>query len=381
MAKAAIGAVPGILESILGENTMSVLTAVSPVIAGIAAAVTTYKVAVTAANVVEGIRNGLIAFSAVMTGTQAAAFAPLTTATIAQIAATNALNIVTGALGATMKFFTSGIGIVSLIVCIVAAFVYCWNRFEGFRNFWISAWDVIKNGASAAWGGIKAVFSAISTVVSTVFGAMKATVTQKLGNIKNAYTSHGGGVKGVVFAYMEGVKSFYTAGLTFVDNLTGGKLTAIKDKFISGFNTVKESVVNAFASIRDKIKGIWDNIKSFFKMPSIEVVGTVTIAGFDTPIPKLGVKWNAQGGIMTRPTIFGVNGNNFLGGGEKGAEAILPLSVLWDKLERFLAPQRAAVPVRANNNVINVNVYSNNEDDATLADKVAEKILEILDNM
>ena len=60
----------------------------SPVIAGIAGAVTAYKIAVAAANVVEGIRNRLIAFSAVMTGTQAAAFAPLTTATIAQITAT-----------------------------------------------------------------------------------------------------------------------------------------------------------------------------------------------------------------------------------------------------------------------------------------------------
>lgn len=83
----------------IASGVITVASALSPVIAGIAAAVTAYKIAVTAANVVEGIRNGLIAFSAVMTGTQAAAFAPLTTATVAQIAATSALNVVTGAFG------------------------------------------------------------------------------------------------------------------------------------------------------------------------------------------------------------------------------------------------------------------------------------------
>ena len=82
----------------IASGVISAASTLSPVIAGIAGAVTAYKIAVAAANVVEGIRNGLIAFSAVMTGTQAAAFAPLTTATIAQIAATQALNVVTGVL-------------------------------------------------------------------------------------------------------------------------------------------------------------------------------------------------------------------------------------------------------------------------------------------
>ena len=72
-------------------------------------------------NVVEGIRNGLIAFSAVMTGTQAAAFAPLTTATIAQIAATQALNVVTGVFGAIMTFVTSPIGLVVIAIGAVIA--------------------------------------------------------------------------------------------------------------------------------------------------------------------------------------------------------------------------------------------------------------------
>ena len=105
----------------IASGVISVASTLSPVIAGIAGAVTAYKIAVTAANVVEGIRNGLIAFSAVMTGTQAAAFAPLTTATIAQIAATSALNVVTGVFGAIMTFVTSPIGLVVIAIGAVIA--------------------------------------------------------------------------------------------------------------------------------------------------------------------------------------------------------------------------------------------------------------------
>lgn len=40
------------------------------------------------------------------------------------------------------------------------------------------------------------------------------------------------------------------------------------------------------------------------------------------------VKWFAKGGILNRPTIFGRDGNTVLGGGEDGAEAVLPIDLL-----------------------------------------------------
>ncbi len=45
-------------------------------------------------------------------------------------------------------------------------------------------------------------------------------------------------------------------------------------------------------------------------------------------MPKFSVKWNAEGAVLTKPTIFGRMGNTFLGGGEAGAEAIAPIDVL-----------------------------------------------------
>ena len=185
----------------IASGVISVASTLSPVIAGIAGTVTAYKIAVTAANVVEGIRNGLIAFSAVMTGTQAAAFAPLTTATIAQIAATSALNVVTGVFGAIMTFVTSPIGLVVIAIgAVIAIGVALYKH-----------WDTVKQWAGNLWNGIKNIFNGIKNTISNawngvketasnVWGAVKDTVSEKLNNIKTAYQEHGGGIKALLQA-------------------------------------------------------------------------------------------------------------------------------------------------------------------------------------
>lgn len=640
----------------IASGVISVASTLSPVIAGIAGTVTAYKIAVTAANVVEGIRNGLIAFSAVMTGTQAAAFAPLTTATIAQIAATSALNVVTGVFGAIMTFVTSPIGLVVIAIgAVIAIGVALYKH-----------WDTVKQWAGNLWNGIKNIFNGIKNTISNawngvketasnVWGAVKDTVSEKLNNIKTAYQEHGGGIKGAAAGAMEAVKGYYTAGYTFINNLTGGKLgqvvdsvktklspmvntvkeklsgvkdafqsafsnafefvknsynegalkpvadkvvsafsavktaiaekftgikdaigekltavgdatTGVKDKIAAKFTTVKDAVVEKFNSIKagvavalasiievvsnivggvrsvvttiiegirthignaaeavrtkitniiegiklnfqnfftsirtvfenikaavsgifegiktvvsgvfqtivgiftlnlDTIKGgvqnvitgitaiidgakqvvinvwnaitsaatlafnnirtvvtnviegiktviqsikdtfsnvfnsvknivsnvfnsikttisnVWNGIKNLIKAPHIVQTGTISIAGISTPIPKLGIQWYAKGGIMTRPTMFGMNGGNAMVGGESGAEAVLPLDMLWSKLAQFLTPQPASD--RPNiTNYIEVKVYSGNDDDETLANKVAARIVEVIENM
>ncbi|MFD1899952.1 hypothetical protein GQR36_07575 [Enterococcus termitis] len=51
------------------------------------------------------------------------------------------------------------------------------------------------------------------------------------------------------------------------------------------------------------------------------------------------MKWFADGGILTKPTIFGRNGNQLLGGGEAGKEAIAPLDQLMGYIRTAVAEQ------------------------------------------
>lgn len=94
--------------------------------------------------------------------------------------------------------------------------------------------------------------------------------------------------------------------------------------------------VNAlFGGIADFIKGVINKIKGFFnfewklpkiKLPHFKASGSWSL---DPPkVPKFSVDWYANGGILNSPTIFGMNGDRMMGGGEAGAEAVLPIDLL-----------------------------------------------------
>lgn len=194
--------------------------------------------------------------------------------------AANALKLVTvgvKALNVAMRANLIGL-IVSLILGLVAAFLYLWKNNEGFRNFWLKMWDKIKSVTASAVSWIKSRFNTLKDAVSKVkntFDSIKKTITDKINGAKDA-------VKGAI----------------------------------------------------DKIKGFFPlsigKIFSNFKIPKISVSGGKApfgIAG-KGKLPSFSVKWNAEGAILDRPTIFGRIGNTLLGGGEAGPEAVAPISVL-----------------------------------------------------
>lgn len=86
------------------------------------------------------------------------------------------------------------------------------------------------------------------------------------------------------------------------------------------------------------------------KMPHISVTGGKSPYGIGGKgsVPRFNVEYFKTGGIMTSPTIFGMNGNSWMVGGEAGEEAILPLQEFYAKLSNILdrkfdAVQRAKV--------------------------------------
>lgn len=70
-----------------------------------------------------------------------------------------------------------------------------------------------------------------------------------------------------------------------------------------------------------------------FTEDSADLVGGVT---WDT-------RWNADGAVLKKPTIFGRVGNTLLGGGEAGAEAVAPIDVLQGYVAEAVAGQNAGL--------------------------------------
>ena len=162
--------------------------------------------------------------------------------------------------------------VVALIAGLVAAFLYLWKNNEGFRKFWLDMWEKVKSASASAVKWISGKFDDLK-------GALDKAKT-KFNEIQKT----------------------------------------ISDKMESAQKAVKKAI--------DKIKGFFDFKWSLpkIKLPKIGVSGKFSI---DPPsAPKFTIKWNAEGGILNRPTIFGAIGSTLLGGGEAGAEAIAPIDVL-----------------------------------------------------
>lgn len=123
----------------------------------------------------------LMTFGMMMTGIGALIplFGKLTATTAATTTSTATLN-------ATMAMNPIGIVIVA-ITALVAAFIYLWKNCEGFRNFWINAWEKIKTTAVTVGKAIgNALISPIRNAMNTIktmLNKIKSFFPLKIGKI------------------------------------------------------------------------------------------------------------------------------------------------------------------------------------------------------
>jgi hypothetical protein len=137
-----------------------------------------------------------------------------------------------------------------------------------------------------------------------------------------------------------------------------------------------ESARTTVSSVIEKIKGLFNFNWSLpsLKLPHVSISGSFSLA--PPSVPTFGISWYKSGGIMTQPTAFGINGNSLMVGGEAGAEAILPLSEFYVKLNDALDKKLAAV--QQNQNVyVETYTYIDSDEVATrTVSKVDSKMVQ-----
>ena len=75
--------------------------------------------------------------------------------------------------------------VVAAIAALVAGIVVLWNTNEDFRNFFIEAWDKIKNAGVNAWNGIKNGWNGAKEWGKSIVDNIKNGITEKWDSLKN----------------------------------------------------------------------------------------------------------------------------------------------------------------------------------------------------
>ena len=220
--------------------------------------------------------------------------------------------------------------------------------FGWFGSTWESVWSGIKSFFETIWNGIVAFFTGIwNAIVSTVtaqINAVKTVVTTVFNAIKTTATTIWNGIKTAISTVVDGIKSKVSSVLESVKSTATNLFNGIKSTATNVWNGIKTAIITPIEAARDKIRSALDAVKGFFsglklelphiKLPHFRVSGTLSIS--PPSVPHLSIDWYKEGGIMTKPTVFGMNGSALMAGGEAGSEAILPLSGFYKQLEAML---------------------------------------------
>ena len=202
------------------------------------------------------------------------------------VAFTTVATIVSVVFGAAFEVVGGIVMAVGVIQAVIGVFV----------GIFTGNWQMAANGAQ------------------TVFQGMSTTVTSIVNGLSSALSGIINGISGTFQAVFNGIS-------TTVDNV---------------FHGISSTISNVMGDAKNTVSGALDAIGGFFrglhlefpkiKLPHFSISGTFSLA--PPSVPSLGIEWYADGGVLMNPTMFGMNGNKAMIGGEAGPEAVAPISTL-----------------------------------------------------
>lgn len=266
-----------------------------------------------------------------------------------------------------------------------------------------ATWDNIQLVITTAWEIIKTV---VETAINVVLGIIQAVMQIITGDWSGAWET----IKGVFSTVWEAIQSIVQTILSAIQSYISNILNGISGTVSNVWNGIKDTVSNVLNAISSTVSSVWEGIKSTISgaingakdavstaieaikglfnfsiswphipLPHFSVSGSANpLDWLSQGVPSISIEWYAKGGIMTKPTIFGMNGNNLMVGGEAGNEAVLPLN---DKTLGAIG-RGIAQTMGGTSPTINITISGNTireeADIIRIADEVAQRIADEL---
>lgn len=152
--------------------------------------------------------------------------------------------------------------IVGAIALLVGAFIYLWNNVEGFRNFFIGAWNKIKGAAE-------------------VVGKFIGDVLKKLEPVFNTISEVVGAVAGVIADFAGKVGEALKPVVQTVISVVGSIIDTVKEivgKIVGFFKQVADGIAAALKPVANFLAPIFDVIWRVISGLFIAIVALVAMA-------------------------------------------------------------------------------------------------------
>lgn len=272
----------------------------------------------------------------------------VTTAVMLLLGAIAPLVIAIGAIGAPVGIVVAAIVAAIAAITLIIQAIMNWGAIsEWLQSTWDACaawlselWTNIVTTATTAWSNFTAWLSEIWSSVVSTGQSLWSSFTSTLSNIFSSLIS---GAQSLWSSFTSTLSNLWSGlvstGSNLFNNLSStisGIFNGILSTASNIWDSIKSTISNAIDGARNAVSNAIEAIKSLFNfniswphipLPHFYVSGSANpLDWLSQGVPSIGIEWYAKGGIMTKPTLFGMNGNRAMVGGEAGAEAILPLN-------------------------------------------------------
>lgn len=272
----------------------------------------------------------------------------VTTAVMTLLGALAPIVIAIGAIGAPIGIVIAAIVAAIAVITLIIQAIMNWGAIsEWLQSTWDACaawlselWTNIVTTATTAWSNFTAWLSEIWSSVVSTGQSLWSSFTSALSNIFSNLIS---GAQSLWSSFTSTLSNLWSGLVSTGSNLfntlsstISGIFNGILSTASSIWNSIKSTISNAIDGAKNAVSNAIQAIKNLFNfniswphipLPHFYVSGSANpLDWLSQGVPSIGIEWYAKGGIMTKPTLFGMNGNRAMVGGEAGAEAILPLN-------------------------------------------------------